>query len=35
MASKAIKEFLATGHGFEKIAVFNQQLILRKIPVPK
>ncbi len=30
MASKAIREFLATDHGFEKIAVFNQQLILRK-----
>ena len=32
MASKAIKEFLATDHGFEKIATFNQQLILRKLP---
>jgi O-methyltransferase len=30
MASKAIKEFLATDHGFVKIATFNQQLILRK-----
>jgi hypothetical protein len=35
MASKAIKEFLATDHGFGKIATFNQQLILRKIPKPK
>ena len=34
MASKAIKEFLATDHGFEKIAAFNQQLILRKLPKP-
>jgi hypothetical protein len=30
LASKAIKEFLLTEHGFEKIAFFNQQLILRK-----
>ena len=30
MATKSIKEFLATDHGFEKIAAFNQQLILRK-----
>lgn len=34
MASKAIKEFLATAHGFEKIAAFNQQLILRKLAKP-
>ncbi len=30
MATSAIREFLATKHGFEKIAFFNQQLILRK-----
>jgi O-methyltransferase len=32
MATKAIKEFLTTDHGFEQIADFNQQLILRKLP---
>jgi hypothetical protein len=35
LASKAIKEFLATDHGFEKVAAFNQQLILRKKSVSK
>ena len=33
LASKAIKEFLLTNHGFEQIAFFNQQLILRKLPL--
>lgn len=33
LASKAIKEFLQTDHGFERIAFFNQQLILRKLPL--
>jgi hypothetical protein len=33
LASKAIKEFLHTNHDFERIAFFNQQLILRKLPV--
>jgi hypothetical protein len=32
LASKAIKEFLLTKHNFEKVAFFNQQLILRKLP---
>jgi len=32
LASKAIKEFLLTNHDFERIAFFNQQLILRKLP---
>ncbi|MBI5107543.1 MAG: class I SAM-dependent methyltransferase [Rhodocyclales bacterium] len=31
LASKAIKEFLQTNHDFERIAFFNQQLILRKL----
>jgi hypothetical protein len=30
LASKAIKESLATDGGFKKVAAFNQQLILRK-----
>jgi len=30
LATRAIDEFLATDHGFEKIALFNQQMILRK-----
>ena len=30
LATKAINEFLAGDHGFEKLALFNQQLILRK-----
>lgn len=30
LATRAIDEFLATAHGFERLAVFNQQLILRK-----
>jgi hypothetical protein len=32
LATRAIDEFLATDHGFEKIALFNQHLILRKKP---
>jgi len=32
LATRAIREFLATDKRFEKIAFFNQQLILRKIP---
>ncbi|HEX3169441.1 MAG TPA: hypothetical protein VHQ88_02610 [Burkholderiales bacterium] len=30
LATRAIDEFLATDQDFEKIALFNQQLILRK-----
>ncbi len=30
LATRAIDEFLATAHGFERIAVFNQQMLLRK-----
>jgi hypothetical protein len=30
LATRAIDEFLATDHGFEKIALFNQQMIMRK-----
>ena len=30
LATRAIDEFLATAHGFERIALFNQQMILRK-----
>jgi len=32
LATKAIREFLASDRRFEKIAFFNQQLILRKLP---
>ena len=32
LATRAIDEFLATDHGFEKIALFNQHMILRKKP---
>ncbi|HEV7820408.1 MAG TPA: hypothetical protein VGO84_04455 [Burkholderiales bacterium] len=30
LATRAIDEFLATDHGFERIALFNQQMILRR-----
>ncbi len=30
LATRAIDEFLATDHGFERVALFNQQMILRK-----
>jgi O-methyltransferase len=30
LATRAIDEFLATEHGFEKIALFNQHMILRR-----
>jgi hypothetical protein len=32
LATRAIDEFLATDHGFERVALFNQQMILRKKP---
>lgn len=32
LATRAIREFLAGNRHFEKIAFFNQQLILRKLP---
>jgi len=32
LATRAIDEFLATAHGFERVALFNQQMILRKKP---